>query len=50
VGQSIHDLVTGQTPRIDLTDFAPDRFGDFDPYDEAFLTQCAASRSQKKAG
>lgn len=50
VGQSICDLVTGQTPRIDLTEFAPDRFGAFDPYDDAFLTKCAASRSQKKAG
>lgn len=50
VGQSICDLVTGQTPRIDLTEFSPDRFGAFDPYDDAFLTKCAASRSQKKAG
>jgi len=50
VGSSIASLVMNDQCEIDLTDYDPKRFGDFNPYDEIFLQQCALSRSNKKAG
>ncbi|MBL4614650.1 MAG: FAD-binding oxidoreductase, partial [Magnetovibrio sp.] len=49
-GSAIAQLVMGHEPQIDLSAFAPNRFGAFDPFDEDFLASCARSRSQKKAG
>lgn len=50
VGRAIAELVQGKASTVDLTDFAPDRFGAFDPYDQAFIETCAQSRFRKKAG
>lgn len=50
LGNSIAELVMGLKPSIDLSSFAPDRFGSFDSYDNTFLERCARSRSMKKAG
>jgi 4-methylaminobutanoate oxidase (formaldehyde-forming) len=47
IGESLADLVLARTPRVDLTAFRPDRFGDFDPYGEEFRERCAAARAGK---
>lgn len=50
VGNIIAELVLGNPKTFDVTAFAPDRFGEFDPFDAEFLALCARSRSAKKAG
>jgi 4-methylaminobutanoate oxidase (formaldehyde-forming) len=47
IGGSLASLVLDEPPDIDLTDFAPDRFGPVDPYSEAFRERCAAARAGK---
>lgn len=47
IGASIASLVVGDTPEIDLRDFAPERFGPIDPYEESFRARCAAARAGK---
>jgi sarcosine oxidase subunit beta len=49
VGRVVSQLVLGQSPTIDITSFSPDRFGPFDPYDQAFIERCAQSRFLKGA-
>ena len=47
IGASIASLVLGETPEIDLADFAPDRFGPIQPYASEFRERCAAARAGK---
>lgn len=50
VGSVLASLVLGENPTIDLSQYNPDRFGEFDPYDTSFLERCALSRSMKREG
>ncbi len=50
VGKAAAAVIAGVEPFCDLSDFAPDRFGDIDPFDSAFLKRCSDARANKKAG
>lgn len=47
MGDAIADLVMGREPAFDITPFRPDRFGQVDPFGEAFRELCAAARASK---
>jgi 4-methylaminobutanoate oxidase (formaldehyde-forming) len=47
IGASMASLVLGETPAIDLADYAPDRFGRIEPYASEFRERCAAARAGK---
>ncbi len=47
IGACIADLVLGQRVPIDLSDFAPGRFGAIEPYSDGFRARCAAARAGK---
>jgi len=50
LGRAAAALALGQSPGLDLTDFAPGRFGAVSPLDPAFRARCAAARSHKTGG
>jgi 4-methylaminobutanoate oxidase (formaldehyde-forming) len=47
IGAAVASLVLGETPTIDIADFAPDRFGPIEPYAVGFRRRCAAARAGK---
>lgn len=50
IGRAVAALALGETPGVDLSAFAPDRFGALTPLDPAIGTACAARRSAKRHG
>lgn len=46
----VAEQILGITPFVDPTPFAPERFGEIDPFDPAFQRRCAEARSNKKGG
>lgn len=47
IGSAISQLARGDQPGFDMTSFAPGRFGQVDPFSEAFRNRCAAARASK---
>jgi len=47
IGEALASLILGDSPKVDLAPFHPDRFGAVDPYDAAFRELCAAARGGK---
>jgi sarcosine oxidase, subunit beta len=47
IGEALAGVVLGEAPAVDLADFRPERFGEIDPYGEAFRERCAAARAGK---
>ena len=47
IGAAVASLVTSEPSDVDLSDYAPDRFGVIDPYGAAFRERCAAARASK---
>jgi 4-methylaminobutanoate oxidase (formaldehyde-forming) len=47
IGAAVAGLVTKEPADVDLSDYAPDRFGVIDPYGTAFRERCAAARAGK---
>lgn len=50
IGEALAALAVGETPAVDITPFAADRFGAVDPDQPAFRRRCAAARAGKTAG
>ena len=50
MGRLAAELILGETPFVDPALFAPERFGEVDPFSEAFQQRCADARSNKKGG
>lgn len=50
MGRLAAELVLGMEPFVDPALFAPDRFGDVDPFSAEFQRRCADARSNKKGG
>lgn len=50
MGRLAAELILGETPFVDPTHFAPDRFGEVDPFTVEFQKRCADARSNKKGG
>lgn len=50
IGRLVSDLVTGCPTFADSTPHRIDRFGSIDPFDPAFIQQCADARSGKITG
>ncbi|MFI3315177.1 MAG: FAD-dependent oxidoreductase [Rikenellaceae bacterium] len=50
MGRLMAEIVLGITPFVDATPFLPSRFGEVDPFSEAFQRRCAEARSNKKSG
>lgn len=46
----VAEQILGITPFVDPAPFAPERFGEIDPFDPAFQRRCAEARSNKKGG
>lgn len=47
IGAAVCDLVLGKAPACDIAPFEPGRFGEVDPYGNAFRDRCAAARAAK---
>ena len=47
IGAAVASLVMSEPADVDLSDYAPDRFGAIDPYGAAFRERCAAARASK---
>ncbi|MDE0891763.1 MAG: FAD-binding oxidoreductase [Planctomycetota bacterium] len=47
VGRALAELITKGESSFDLEIFRPDRFGQIDAFDEAWLERCSATRSTK---
>ncbi|HKO67272.1 MAG TPA: FAD-binding oxidoreductase [Burkholderiaceae bacterium] len=47
IGAAVANLVMGEPADVDVSDFAPERFGAIDPYSAAFRERCAAARASK---
>lgn len=50
MGRLAAELILGENPFVDPTHFAPDRFGEVDPFTVEFQKRCADARSNKKGG
>lgn len=50
VGRLVAELVCGEPGFVPTDALDPQRCGDFDPFDTAFLQSCAAARAQKSSG
>ena len=50
MGRLAAELITGEQPFVDPALFAPERFGEVDPFSAAFQQRCADARSNKKGG
>lgn len=50
MGRLAAELITGGKPFVDAALFAPDRFGEVDPFCAEFQKRCADARSNKKGG
>ncbi|GAA0693763.1 FAD-binding oxidoreductase [Marinobacterium maritimum] len=50
IGRLLAELALGQAPFCDQSPFALNRFGDVDPFSEAFRIRCALARSKKQSG
>ncbi len=50
MGRLAAELITGEEPFVNPALFAPERFGEIDPFDAAFQKRCADARSNKKGG
>lgn len=46
----VAEQILGITPFVDPAPFAPERFGEINPFDPAFQIRCAEARSNKKGG
>jgi 4-methylaminobutanoate oxidase (formaldehyde-forming) len=47
VGRALAELVVDGESSFDLELFKPDRFGQIDAFDEAWLERCSATRAAK---
>lgn len=50
MGRLAAEMILGETPFVDPALFAPDRFGEVDPFTVEFQKRCADARSNKKGG
>jgi len=50
MGRLAAELITGVTPFVNAALFAPERFGEIDPFCVEFQKRCADARSNKKGG
>ncbi len=50
MGRLAAELITGETPFVSPALFAPDRFGEVDPFSPEFRQRCADARSNKRGG
>lgn len=50
MGRLAAELITGEKPFVSPGLFAPERFGEFDPFSAEFQKRCADARSNKKGG
>lgn len=50
MGRLAAELIMGTDTFVDPLPFAPDRFGQVDPFDAGFQRRCADARSNKKGG
>lgn len=50
MGRLAAELIIGETPFVDAALFAPERFGEVDPFCVEFQRRCADARSNKKGG
>ena len=50
MGRLAAELITGETPFVNPALFAPERFGEVDPFSPEFQQRCADARSNKKGG
>jgi 4-methylaminobutanoate oxidase (formaldehyde-forming) len=50
VGLALAGLAAGRPSPIDLSSFAPGRFGPLDPFEQAHRDRCARARSGKTSG
>lgn len=50
MGRLAAEMILGQETFVDACCFAPDRFGQIDPFDAGFQRKCADARSNKKGG
>lgn len=50
MGRLAAELICGEKTFVDSAWFAPDRFGDVDPFSAGFQRRCADARSNKKGG
>lgn len=50
MGRLAAELILGNEPFVDASCFAPDRFGEVNPFDADFQRSCADARSNKKGG
>ena len=50
MGRLAAELITGEKPFVDASLFAPERFGEVDPFSTDFQKRCADARSNKKGG
>ena len=49
MGRLAAELITGEKPFVSPGLFAPERFGEVDPFSAEFQKRCADARSNKKA-
>lgn len=50
MARMVAEQIIGIAPFVDPAPFAPERFGDINPFDIAFQRRCAEARSNKKGG
>lgn len=50
MGRLAAEIILGETPFVDARLFAPERFGEVDPFSADFQRRCADARSNKKGG
>ncbi len=50
MGRLAAELITGEKPFVSPSLFAPERFGEVDPFSAEFQKRCADARSNKKGG
>lgn len=50
MGRLAAELILGEIPFVDASLFAPERFGEIDPFSADFQRRCADARSNKKGG
>lgn len=50
MGRLAAELILNETPFVNPALFAPDRFGEIDPFSSDFQRRCADARSNKKGG
>ena len=50
MGRLAAELILGEQPFVDPIRFAPERFGEVNPFSPEFQQRCADARSNKKGG